>query len=258
MKIALRILLGLVLLALAALGVGLIFMDSIVKGVVQKGATHATGVPTTLNSADASLFSGNLALDELTVANPDGFRPEPFLHLGAIKAHWQNGTIFSDELVIDELAIDKIVINLERAKGRTNLGVILDNLEKLSPKDDKKPAPGDGSKRTLIVKSIVIRDVKAALHLSEVPISSNSMTVEIPRIDVRDFKSNGTTSENVAKLTGVVLQAIAEGTMNGGKGILPKEMLDEINGSLKGLEKQAKDVFKDVEDTIDLFKKIKK
>src|SRR5262245_58709754 len=115
MKLALRIALALVLLLLAALGVAIIFVDPIVKGAVQKGATYATGVPTTIGSVDAGVFAGKLGLEELTIANPEGFRAEPFLQLGAVKAQWQNGTLLSDTLVIDELTLDKIAVNLERA-----------------------------------------------------------------------------------------------------------------------------------------------
>ena len=81
MKLLLRI--GLALLALLVLlGLGVfLWFDSIVGSAIERGGSMATGTPGKVASVDASLFSGRFGLKGLELANPAGFRAEPFVAL---------------------------------------------------------------------------------------------------------------------------------------------------------------------------------
>ena len=62
----------LILLVLATVAVAL-YIDTIAKTAIERGATYALGVETTLGSADVGLLSGTFSMGDLTVANPAGF-----------------------------------------------------------------------------------------------------------------------------------------------------------------------------------------
>jgi hypothetical protein len=259
MKLAPKLGLGLfALLVLLALAV-FFFLDSLVRSAVEKGGTHATGTPVDLATADLALFGGKLDLEGFTVANPPGFRDEPFVRMGTMHADWQSGTLFSDELVIDELAIDGIAINLERASGATNFGKILDHVKSRGGKPDPDAPPDAGPKKTLIVKRIVITDIGATVHLDGVPLLGGSFAVKVPRIEIADFKSDGSTKEIIAKLSGAVIDAVLAATVDAGDAVLPKELVADLKRDLADVKKQAKDALeeakKDLEDVKDIFKK---
>lgn len=246
MKIVVRLLIALVLLLVVVAFVGFLMIDSIVEGVVEKGGTYATGVAVTLDKADVSLGSGRIGLAGFAIANPPGFRNEPFVSATGATAAWQNGSVFSDRLVIDELTLDGVALNLERNDAGTNFGKIIDHLQTLAP--DKKPAEpksDDGAKKALVVKHIQIRDVKAAVHLGG--IATGSAGVHVPLIEIKDFESDGTTSENVGRLTSAIVNAILSSTLDAGSADLPKEILSDLKGNLDGLKKQAKDLLKDLD-----------
>ena len=106
MKLFVRLLIGVVLLLVAGVALAAIFVDSIIQGAVEKGATYATGVETHLGHVSAGIFAGTLELSDLTIANPPGFRAEPFLKLGSAQAAWDNGTLLSDKIEMAAFRLD--------------------------------------------------------------------------------------------------------------------------------------------------------
>ena len=251
MKLLRRALLVLVVLVLLFLAAGWIFLDPLVARGIEKGSTYATGVETKVAKVDASFLSGKFGIDGLSLANPPGFRPEPFLSLGTARAAWQNGTILSDRIEMDELVLDRVEVNLERTGSGTNYGAILDNLEKLSKGEKKKEEPPSKGGKQLTIKKIEIKNVRAGLHLSGVPIGAGSMEVVIPSIVLEDFKSDGDTKEIVGKLTRTLLQSILENVLRMGKDIFPADMLKDLGSNLQGLqgtlESDAKEALKGLE-----------
>jgi hypothetical protein len=243
------LLIVIVLLVLIGAGVFL-FFDRLVSTSIEKGATYATGVETKVGGVDASPFAGALAIDELSIANPPGFRPEPFVSLRSTRAAWENGTILSDSIHVREFVLDGVSVNLERTGGKTNYGAILDHVEKLAPeKTDSKSEPS-GEARNLKIDRLVIRDVKTALHLDIAGVAK-SFEVKVPEIVISDFDSSGSTGEIVAKLTRSVINALLKSSLQAGQGIFPEELLKDLGGQLQGLEKmlgeQAEGLLKDLE-----------
>lgn len=261
MKILVRTLIGLVALVLLVGIVAFFMLDSIVRSAVEKGGAYATGTTVKLEKADFALTSGKLDLGGFSIHNPDGFRDEAFVSANTIHAAWENGSIFSDQLVIDEITLDDIAVNLERADGRTNFGKILQHAQSLGGQGGGATPAEPGKQRTLVVKHILITNVNASVHLSGVPLASGSASVKVPRVEIDDFKSDGTTQEIIAKLTGAIVHAVLDATVKAGDAVLPKEMLGELKGNLDTLKSQAKDKLEEVEKDLggakDLFKKKK-
>src|SRR5947207_920319 len=75
------------LLVLVVVGVAIVFfsIDTIAKRAIERGATQALGVKTTVSSVSVGLLSGEFSLKKLEVANPDkgGFKANHFLTLGS-------------------------------------------------------------------------------------------------------------------------------------------------------------------------------
>jgi uncharacterized protein involved in outer membrane biogenesis len=243
MKLFKRILLVLLLLALLGAGAALLFLDSIVRSAIEKGGSSAAGTPTTLDKADASFFSGAFGLQGFAIANPPGFRSEPFLALQRARAKWQNGSILSDTLEIDEFALDGLQLNLERSAAGSNWDKILDNLKKLSgPADSSKPAqPASGSGRAVVIKQLRIANTRCALHVSGLPALNGDWKVEVPEIHIENLRSNGSTAEIAGKLTKAVVEAVVKSAATSGKGVFPGDVLQDLESGLKQVGKSALD-----------------
>ena len=260
MKILKRLLLVLLLLLVVGVGLVWVFFDPLVRSAIEKGGTYATGVETKLASVSASPVAGKFGLEGLSIANPPGFRPEPFVSLGSAHASWQNGTLLSDTIEMDELVVENVNVNLERAGGGTNYGKILDNLGKLSGGGEgkKEPEPAAKGGKSLRIKKIEVKSVHAELHLL-----GTTLPVTVPSIVIKDFKSDGDTKELVAKLTRVLIRSILDAVLAAGKGIFPDDILKDLGNGLKGIGdvigSGAKDAAQGVQDVLkgagDLFKK---
>jgi hypothetical protein len=272
MKLLVRLGIAAVLLIVVLVGAVIVFLDPLVKSGIEKGATYATGTETKLGSVDASVLSGHFGLKDLTIANPPGFGADPFLRLGSAQASWDNGTILSDEIAIGTFALDGVDLDLVSTGSKTNYGAILDNLQKLSGPESKPAEPSPSKPKKLSIQHIEIKNVKAALHLSGLPVGNGSMSVSVPRVAIDDFHSDGSTSENVAKLTSALLHAILQGALDAGTGVFPADVLKDLSGNLQKIEHdlqgQAKQMLqgldpnvKSTEDALknagDLFKKKK-
>jgi hypothetical protein len=265
MKLLKRLLVvGLVLL-LVGVAAGWLFFSPLVGTAIEKGSKYATGVDTDVDKVSASLFAGNFGIDGLTLANPPGFRPEAFVHLGSARATWKNGTLLSETIEMDEFVVENVDVNLERTDGKTNYGAILDHLGKVTgggEEPEKKKEPSKGG-MTLLIKKIVVKNVHAGLHLTGVPLASGSMSVVVPSIVIEDFRSDGDTTEIVAKVTRVLIQEILASVLKAGKDIFPSDILKDLGSGLSGLGgalgSGAEGAVKGVQDVLkgagDLFKK---
>ena len=123
----------LVLLVVVLLGV-YIWIDRLAKMAVERGSTYALGVPTTLDSARVGVFSGQMGMTSLNVANPRNFSAPHFLKLKTGQIDVSLSSLRQDTVVIPLLELKGVDVNLEKKSGQSNYQVILDNLKKLDRK----------------------------------------------------------------------------------------------------------------------------
>ena len=128
-KIILRIavvLLVLIITAVAAVG---FYLDAIAKGAIERGATYALGVRTTLDDADLRPLSGRLSIGGLKVDNPEGFKGDYFMRLDQGGVAVRLGSLRQEVVDLPHLRLSGLDLNLERVKKEANYNVILENLK---------------------------------------------------------------------------------------------------------------------------------
>lgn len=235
------ILVLLVVLALIAVMVGI---NGIAKAGIEKGGTFALGVPTTLRSANVGVLSGTFAMAGLDVANPEGFTSPSFLTLadGAVAVSFKS--LRSDTVELPLLHLESITASLERKGNASNYQTILDHLKGLSSGESKpgqKPPSGDGKK--FIIRELIIRDVN--VHLDVFGGSGGALqkltAVDIP-IDEIKLANVGQTGSGVAgsgvtmgELASIIVRAVLAAAVQKGGGLIPGDILGELQGSLASL-----------------------
>ncbi|MBK7877362.1 MAG: hypothetical protein IPJ77_16755 [Planctomycetes bacterium] len=241
MKLLLRIVLVVVFLALLVLGATFFFLDPIVGSAIGRGATYATGVETTVSSVDVGLTKGSFDLNGMTIANPPGFTSPHFLSIGTARARWENGTLFSERIEMPELVLDGFDVHLDRNASGSNWSKILEHLDQVSgaKSPGQEPSPETKGTRALRVRRIVLDHVKVSLHLADVPLGAGTHALELPRIVIEDFQSDGSTLELVSTLTRAIVTAVLDQSVKSGGGVLPKDILKDLDGGLAGLKKKA-------------------
>lgn len=222
------------LLSVAALGCAWFFLGPLVEAAVSHGGTAAAGVPVVLEDADVSLVASTVHIGGLRVSNPQGWSARPFLALrdGALKL--KDSSIFSDTIQIETLDLSGVELSLERRMDGANYDAILANLKR-GGGGRPEPAAGDAPARALHAKLVAVRDVRVTLELDGVPYASGKKELVLPLIEIRDFKSDGSTAEVVGTLLSAVVRAILDASLQQGAGWLPKDVLDDLGLDLRGL-----------------------
>lgn len=226
-KLLLFLILTPIAVLIVAVVVALMFLDAAAKQGIQRGATYALGVDTTLNDVDIGVFSGRVSLNGLQVDNPEGFKAERFLALGDGRVAVSLASLTKDTIEVPTLALDTIEVNLERREGASNYQVILDNLEKLGGLSKPEPKPSEKGGKRLIIGELTIRNVTInadMLGAGGIAGELTRVTVPISEIKLKNVGQTGSgvggTGVTVSELAGIVVQAVLAAAAEKGGDIL--------------------------------------
>ncbi len=232
-----RILVGVVAALVLALGAASIYLDRIVKPVVEQATTRALGLETTMGSMRVALGVGSIRISELVVANPPGFEGPHLLALREGHVSISLRTVLDDPIEVREITLEGVDLVLEQRGRHTNYGILLGNLRSAesaaakSPPQDSEDAGGPG----VLVRELVIRDTEAHVRvLSGFGRAERTFSVRVPEIHLRNL---GGSSEGLplAELVGIVtkavLKSVAERTES-----LPVEVVRTLRDRLSRLE----------------------
>lgn len=237
MKLVLKI--GVVCVLLLLVGVFAVFMyiDGIARAGIERGATYALGVETTLGQADVGVLSGTFDMSGLKVKNPEGFGSEHFLSLGDGGVAVSLGSLRSELVELPKLSLSDLDLVLEKKDGKSNYKVILDNLGRFESKteDPKKPDKSSEGKK-FVVREVEITNVK--VHVDLLPIGGELMKSEIPidRIYLTDVGTDSDKGVVLGELSGVLLKAIMMAIVNKGGGLIPGDVIGDLSGQLANLQ----------------------
>ncbi len=238
---------GLVVLLVAAVALAIVFANSIARKGIETGATLALGVKTTLREADVGLLSGRFGLSGLDVANPQGFKSPHFLALGRGEVSVSLASLNSPTVDIPSFALSDLDVSLERKGDGANYTAILDNLKRAQdaaggsadPKAPKPAPSGEGKK--FVIQNLVLRNIKIHADLVGGPIGDAAkVTVPIDEIRLENVGKTGTgvggTGVTMGQLTSIIVQAVLAAATEKGAGIIPGAILGELQGGLAGLD----------------------
>ncbi len=239
MKLLIKLVGGLVVL-LVVVAVAILFaVDAVAKGAVERGATYALGVETTLASADVGIRKGEFGMEGLRVANPQGFTSDHFLTLGAGEVAVSLGTLRQETVELPRLILSTIDLRLEKSSAGSNYGVIVDHLKGLK-KDGGDQTPDDeGGGKRFVIREVVISDVNVEVELAPGGTGLTRMQVPIDEVRLTDVGTGGGARYGVrlSELTGVIVQALLSAAAANAD--LPAALIKDLGGSLEGLESLA-------------------
>ncbi|MCL4210423.1 MAG: hypothetical protein HRU76_02235 [Phycisphaeraceae bacterium] len=232
MKKILRLVLVLVILLIAAVGVGFLYIDSIAKHGIEKGGTYALGVQTTLDSADVGVFDGTFAMSGLKVANPAGFKSDAFMSLGEGGVSVSFGSLRQEVVELPTLTLSTLTVNLENKDGKANYQTIMDNLKRFESTE-----PAEEGKR-FVIREVLIRDV--AINVEVLPLGGalSTVTVPIKEISMKNVGESGVGKSGLTlgELAGLIVKTVFAAAIQNGRNLIPGDVLNGLGEGLKGLE----------------------
>ncbi len=230
-----KLLIGVAGLFVALLVGASFYVDEIIGTAIERGGTYALGVETTVGFVRLSPFGGNFRISSLRIANPPGFERSSFLVLGSGNIDVALATLTEPVVHVPRFHLDDIEITLERAKGKTNYGEILNNLGRFEK--GKAPAPkqaDSGPGTRVVIDELVITNVTANVEWIDAPANMAMTKIEIPEIRLQGIGAHNAQGVAMSELSNIIIKAIMGAIAQHG-GDLPSVMLGELQRSMGGL-----------------------
>lgn len=231
MKIIVRIVIALLALIVIGIVVSFMYIDSIAKAAIQRGATDALGVKTTLASADIGVLGGTFAMSGLRVDNVEGFTSDPFLTLEDGSVAVSLASLRSDTIEMPHLRLSGIDLAIDRRQGKSNYGTILENVKGDREADDSTPSGDDGP--SLVIREVTIRNV--TVRASFAPLGGEPTRVTIPIEEIALTDVGGNKPMPVSEVAGVIVQALLSAVVEEGGSLLPGDLAGDLGGALSQL-----------------------
>ncbi|TNE59690.1 MAG: hypothetical protein EP340_01660 [Alphaproteobacteria bacterium] len=236
-KIAIGV--GAVVVLIAA---GLFFLtsnlDGIVKNLVEKYGSEATGTEVALGSVDLDLTGGSVTIGELSVGNPAGFKTTHAFKMKNISVTLDAEKSTRDLIVIKEILIDNPQVIYEQVGKSSNIDKIKKNASGDGQASDEAEGAYSGPK--IIIETLTFTG--GTVEVSAEGVLKEDLATDLPAFTLRDLgkAQGGATPNEIAveitkKLSSVAMDAAAK---KGVQGVLDKVM----DG--------AGDTFKDVKEGI--------
>ena len=204
----------LLLVLLAVLVGGYLFLgDLLGRGAVaavNKYGPPLTGTQVTLGSAHVSPFTGGGWMKKLFVGNPTGFKTAKAFSVGHVALKVKPLSLLGDVVDVEEVTVENPEFIYETKLISSNLGTILDNIEKSTGSDSPQPttSPSDGSTKKIIIRHFVLDGAKVT-----VAVGNTSLVVPLARLELTDIgvaKGGVTPAEAVAEILPQVLKLVTQ------------------------------------------------
>jgi hypothetical protein len=207
-------------------GVGVLFIDPIVRSVVEKQSAVALKVPTKLHDATIR-FSGHATLGKLEVGNPAPYTEPRSVTFERFDVGVRPRQLLGEEVHIDEVTVVRPEVTLEFQGTKNNLSALLDNLSAGQPAGQTAPSGG----KKFLIKKLRIQDAVARFKSDLLPGGARSVT--LPAIELENVGTAGG-GASMGQIIRVILEALGTSALKAGEGILPADLLKNLRGDLEG------------------------
>lgn len=248
MKIVIRVIVVLAVLAGLALGLVIFRGGHVVKESVNRLGPRVLGVEVTLESAHFHPLRGYISLHGLTIGNPEGFHTENLFAVRQLEVDLNMRSLLSDTIIIDRIFIDSPQITYEVGLRRTNLGTLIAQLEERYNGDQEaedveiEPLPEEDvledAGKTVVIKELILADARA--QVSATAVRGRVVPIQLSTITLNDL---GGEDQSLTQIITQVVRAILGAVTNavGGAGDALGEGLSSALEGIGGLSGRAAD-----------------
>jgi len=156
-------------------------LNTIVKSAIEDIGTEMTGTAVTVDRVLISPFSGKGRVTGFRVANPEGFDHEYALEVDDFAIELEIRSVFSDEVIVNEIVITTPAIIMEQKLTGNNINSILGNIRSVSA--------GETTDKRLVIEHFLLTDGSVAMYLDIG--GERSFHAEIATIELTDLGRGG-------------------------------------------------------------------
>ena len=198
----------LVLLLLIVAGGALLWvnLNRIVEHTVETQASTQLNLRTELDGAALSVFGGEVNLDDLRIASPEGFQAPQMFTLDNVDVNVKLGELRGDPVRVQSITLDKPKLVVERVGNTFNFKRAME----LMPKQPETP-PDQSQPLRLVINELTVKDPTVVVRPGQINIPGvtlpEEITVTIPTMSMKNV-GTGDDAQNGAAVKDVVMQVI--------------------------------------------------
>lgn len=240
MKKILLVLGVLVVLLVAALGVGayLIYAnkDEIIRRGTEEGLTYVLEVDVSVGGAKLDLGKGSLQFDQITIPNPSGYKSGHAMKFAKVYVEVDKTTLFEGDVkVVNLIELKGADINLEKSGSTSNLQALLASASRFSTGEAPPPSEEKPAATKMRINKVLIDETVVGVTI---PVLNEPLAVKVPKIEMNNIgndKEPVSPAEAAQEIIATLLAKIAEF----GNGIIPLDFLKDITSDLKNLPQET-------------------
>ena len=181
-------------------------INRIVKHTVETQATAQLNLKTELDSAALSIFGGELNLDDLRIASPQGFQAPQMFRLDNVDVNVKVNDLRADPVRVQSITLDKPKLVVERVGNTFNFKRAMELMPQQpeTPPDQKEPL-------RLVIDELTVKDPTVVVRPGQINIPGvtlpQEITVTIPTMAMKNI-GTGEDAQNGAAVKDVVMQVI--------------------------------------------------
>lgn len=237
-----------------------IFLTQIIQTGVSTVAPMITGVPVTIGDVSISILQGYVALDNVKVGNPEGYKAENMVSLNRAVFDIDLGSLFTEKIRIEEITVDGLDLYYEQKLNRNNISDLQANVEKnlgtasKTGEEVKKSEPAkeeeSSEPKKLQVDKILLKGITTHVVLSGVDVPVMMVPINMENL--------GTGPEGItaAGIFGAVLDKLSLGAASAMVEAVKKSGAatgQALKDAGKNLQKGTEDLKKEAEKLKKLF-----
>jgi len=180
-------------------------MDNILKVAIESYGSNIVGADVRLGSVCTDLAAGRVALNRLSIGNPEGFGAGYAMRFDQVVIELDRNAVAADALVVREIRVRRPRINYKMTLTGNNVERLAENADSYSGSRNRAgPGSGDGSVR-FVIENLYINEGEIAL--SHRILKDRRMALVMPDIHLRGIgrEEKGATP---AQLGEVVMDSI--------------------------------------------------
>jgi hypothetical protein len=162
-------------------------LGTIIKTTVNTAGPALLGVPVSVESVSVYPLKGEVNLRTLTIGNPEGYGSEYLFRLDRMRLELILADIFKGRTRFREIAIEGPHVWYDRKLTRSNVGDLLETLEKLAPPEDAE-APAEGRKppaKPVVIDRLSMQQGTVGIRIGV------GMKLPLPEIELKDIGKEG-------------------------------------------------------------------
>jgi hypothetical protein len=203
-------------------------LNKIVERTVETQATAQLNLQTELAGARLSVFGGEVNLDDLKIASPQGFQAPQMFTLDNADVNVKIRELRQDPVRVQSITLDRPRLVIERTGNTFNFKRAME----LMPKQPEKPAD-QSEPLKLIIDELTIREPTVVVRPGQINIPGvtlpEEITVTIPTMSMKNI-GTGEGAENGAAVKDVVMQVITAMAANAANSDqLPDQLKNLLN-----------------------------